>query len=230
MIHPMQLPDDGAPAHPAPDIRKWIHDMRNPLVPLMTGIEIMRGQDPDAERLQLLDIMAAEVDRLAAMLDDLDAGITPAPAGIAEDAMFLDDPAVQSPPGVTPESILVVDDNPNIIATLQLMFGDRGHVVFAATSGEDAVSLAREFKPSVCLCDISLPAMDGFSAASQLRTARPGIRLFSMSGLDDPETRTHSKAAGFGAHFRKPVAFDEMIRVIERDPEAEKRARLDSNQ
>jgi len=196
------------------EVRKLLHDLRNPLTPLVTGIEILKGQGPNALQQRTLEMMNAQVRQLVELLDRFERNCeAEASAGDEADSHTTGGAA---PTGEGPRSILIIDDNPNILAALTIMFEDRGYSVRAAIKAEDAVTLAETFKPDVCLCDISLPTLDGYEAASQLREAHPGMRMFSMSGLDAPEDRAQSKAVGFIAHFGKPFIFDEMIQTIER--------------
>lgn len=198
-----------------PDSRILVHDIRNALAPLLTGIEILRGRGAVGDQLTVLEIMTAQVRLLTTILDHHSGG-TSGDLDTSGGATEGSGPII--PESVEPETktVLVVDDNPNIIAALKMMFEDGRYIVLAATKAEDAVGLAIQFKPDVCLCDISLPTMDGFAAAAELSRAHPSMRLFSMSGLDDLNIRKQSLDAGFRAHFKKPVPFEEIIRVFDR--------------
>jgi CheY-like chemotaxis protein len=203
---------------PAPnDIRILVHDVRNALTPVFTGIEILRGRGLPDDQRALLDMMASQVGLLTDILNghERESG-----DGFPEmtDARAASATSEPSQPDIASRSVLVVDDNPNILASLKMLFEDRAYTVFAAINAEDAVDLAARFKPGFCLCDISLPTIDGFAAASKLLLANPAMRLFSMSGLDDLSDREQSQKAGFLAHFKKPILFDEMIHIMERRP------------
>jgi CheY-like chemotaxis protein len=79
--------------------------------------------------------------------------------------------------------ILVVDDEPDIRVTTQVLLELYGHTVETAANGAEAVQAARNGKPDVVLLDLSMPVMDGFTAARKLRelpnTASALILAFS---------------------------------------------------
>ena len=72
------------------------------------------------------------------------------------------------------------------------------------------------FAPDVALLDIGLPDMDGYELARALRERLPGITLAALTGYGQPEDRERSRAAGFDVHLVKPVAIEEVLRVIAR--------------
>jgi CheY-like chemotaxis protein len=195
-------------------MRVLVHDARDALAPLLMGIEILRNRGISEDQTAILDMMSNQVATLSGILNlRADGDFAPSDKDEQEDANL--QPLHETTARPKPESILIVDDNPNIIAFLQTLFEDRDYTVFAAIKAEDAVALAAQFKPDLCLCDIGLPTVDGYYAASDLLQAHPDMRLFSMSGLDDLHDQEQSLAAGFRAHFKKPIPFDEMIRTIE---------------
>lgn len=196
--------------------RILVHDARDALAPILMGIEILRGRGVSEDQVAILEMMSNQVATLSDILNLKPAKYSellgqPSHEGTIKGA------SIKSPAPAEPSSVLIIDDNPNIIAFLKTLFEDRDYTVFAAITAEDAVALASQVKPDVCLCDIGLPTVDGFAAASELLQAHPGMRIFSMSGLDDPGLSDPSRlqAAGFQAHFKKPIPFEEMIGIME---------------
>ncbi|NVB84807.1 MAG: response regulator [Kofleriaceae bacterium] len=112
--------------------------------------------------------------------------------------------------------ILVVDDYPGAAeiscTLLQLM----GHEGFAATSGQDALARAGEVELDVVILDLSLPDINGYDVARQLR-ARAGRRIFiaAMTGWNTTEDRARSRAAGIDMHVAKPTSADKLSQVIQ---------------
>jgi Response regulator containing CheY-like receiver, AAA-type ATPase, and DNA-binding domains len=197
------------------DIGRLLHNFRNPLTPLVMGIEILKASTSDPKHHQLLDMMHGQVRQLTGMLDRFENSTTTPPSPEQGKTAA---PGEQELTGNGPgevRSVLIIDDNPNILASLQILFEERDYSVLAAMKAEDAIALAENHRPSVCLCDISLPTLDGFEAASELRKAHAGMLMFSMSGFDSREDREQSRAVGFLDHFRKPFIFDEVLQIIE---------------
>ncbi|MEJ0039712.1 MAG: ATP-binding protein [Gammaproteobacteria bacterium] len=77
--------------------------------------------------------------------------------------------ATEDRAAVAPRRILVVDDNRDIAESLGLLLQLEGHAVRIAYDGQQALSVADDFKPEVVLLDIGMPNMNGHETASELR-------------------------------------------------------------
>ena len=76
-------------------------------------------------------------------------------------------------------------------------------VVGEASDGTEAITLAQALQPDVVLMDISLPTMDGITAAAAIRTAAPHCAVVFLSLYDDAATRERADAAGAVAFVGK---------------------------
>ena len=128
-------------------------------------------------------------------------------------------PTVAEAPAMAAEGrrILVVEDNPDLAATLRDFLELSGHEVELASSGRDGVLAARQFHPEVVLCDIGLPGMDGFEVAAELRRdpTTADAQLIAVTGYGREEDRRRSKAAGFDLHLTKPVDPAQLRQVLQ---------------
>jgi len=106
--------------------------------------------------------------------------------------------------------VLVVDDNPDAADSAAVLLELMGHRVEVAYDGESALEAARQTRFDAVLLDLAMPIMDGFEAADQLRRLQPAPVLVACSAWDDASTRRRAHAAGFSAHFAKPVAGKEL--------------------
>lgn len=115
-----------------------------------------------------------------------------------------------------PRRVLVVDDNTDAADTLALLLRQAGHAVAVAHDGAEALAQAAVIKPQVALLDIGLPGMDGYELAQRLREhpATAGAALAAVSGYGQPEDQARTRAAGFDAHFVKPVNFDRLAQFL----------------
>lgn len=112
-----------------------------------------------------------------------------------------------SGPHEKPRRILVVDDNIDAADSLAMLLRLEGHEVETAYSAHGALEATERLKPDVVVLDIGLPQLDGYEVARQLR-ANPtlsGMQLIALTGYGQNEDRARSIAAGFDAHFTKPV-------------------------
>ena len=120
--------------------------------------------------------------------------------------------AVDGPP---PRRILVVDDSADAAESLALLLRMKGHEVSVAYDGPRAVELAETERPAVMLLDIGLPGMDGYEVCRRLRAG--GLSdtfIVAMTGYGQDSDRERSLQAGFDGHTVKPVAMEELMRVI----------------
>ena len=123
-------------------------------------------------------------------------------------------PARRAPDGA--QRILVVDDNPDAAEMLSEMLGTDRYLVRLAHDGPTALAVASEFQPDIAILDIGLPVMDGFELASRF-AQHPQLRrtrLIAVTGYGQPQDQARSAAAGFAAHFVKPVDIDELLATI----------------
>jgi CheY-like chemotaxis protein len=80
---------------------------------------------------------------------------------------------------------------------------------------DKGLALVDAFRPDVAILDIGLPKIDGISLAEKIRAATAGrCRLIAVTGYGLAEDRTRTKAAGFEAHFVKPVDLDVLVDAL----------------
>lgn len=125
-------------------------------------------------------------------------------------------PGEAPPTNSGPQRVLIIEDMPDVAHTLRAVLEGEGHVVKVAQDGREGLELAKAFAPSVVLCDIGLPGMNGYEVARALR-ADPALRsayCVALSGYAMPEDVRRSKEAGFEAHHAKPLTRDGMRRLL----------------
>ena len=103
--------------------------------------------------------------------------------------------------------VLIVDDNPIILATLRTLVRRWSYDVQTAADGPAAVEAACTFQPDVVLLDIGLPGMNGYEVAEHLRehSELQNTQVVAITGYSQDEFRQRSEEAGFTAHLLKPV-------------------------
>jgi signal transduction histidine kinase len=125
---------------------------------------------------------------------------------------------------VSPQKILVVDDNRDGAEAMALYLEDLGHEVAVAADGVTGLAMAERLRPQLVLLDIGMPGMDGYEVARRLR-AEPWSRnvvMLAISGYDSEEDRQRSLAAGCDEHLVKPVEPQSIVKFLashgRRDP------------
>ena len=92
-----------------------------------------------------------------------------------------------------PKSILVVDDEPGVVAVLTEVFSEDGYTVDAAANGQDALKKLQELAFDVIACDIRMPKMDGPTLYRVIERQEPHLleRLIFLTG-DPLNPTTHT--------------------------------------
>ncbi|MBD8632372.1 PAS domain S-box protein [Oxalobacteraceae sp. CFBP 8755] len=108
---------------------------------------------------------------------------------------------------IGPLRILVTDDNVDAAVTLSMLLEMEGHAVTVAHDGQRALQVAAQYRPDVVFLDIGLPDMSGHDVARALRQIAGLERctIVAVSGWGAQDDLARSRAAGFDAHFTKPV-------------------------
>ncbi len=115
-----------------------------------------------------------------------------------------------------PLKILIIEDNPDIADTLADLLSDRGHQVSVANTGARGVELVRDERPTVVLCDLGLPGMDGHEVCRTVRglDLDPRPIMIALTGWGREDDRRRTKEAGFDHHLVKPIAADKLNEVL----------------
>jgi signal transduction histidine kinase len=129
-------------------------------------------------------------------------------------------PAIPSASLGASRRILLIEDNADTNATLQMLLELDGHQVTTASDGITGLSLASKHIYDIIICDIGLPGLDGFEVMSRIRqqSAQPWPFAIALSGYGQPEDRTRAAGAGFDHFLLKPVQGELLMHVIASHP------------
>jgi two-component system response regulator MprA len=107
-------------------------------------------------------------------------------------------------------SILVVDDDPEIVSLVKRGLAYEGYTVETAADGNEALAKAREHEPDLVILDIMMPGVDGVEVARRLRRGSdvPIIMLTAKGTVADKVTGLES---GADDYLVKPFAMDELL-------------------
>jgi CheY-like chemotaxis protein len=113
-------------------------------------------------------------------------------------------------------TILIVDDEPDIRAMLELGLESDGYVTLAADCGERAIELFKVHRADLVICDIRMPGIGGLATISALRAHDPEVPVIIASGYLAPRTIEQSKGLGGVVFIRKPFLFRELLSEVHR--------------
>ncbi len=113
--------------------------------------------------------------------------------------------------------ILVVDDEPAVLALTATMLGRAGYRVLEAEGGEEALILAAQPASQIdlLLTDVMMPGMNGYELGERLQTERPDVKIVYMSGFTDQILMESTGRAVINAPFlRKPFTQHRLVTKI----------------
>ncbi len=117
---------------------------------------------------------------------------------------------------MTKQSILVVDDDPEIVAMLNTRLSHRGYKVSTAPDGHKALELAKREHPDLVLLDVMMPGKSGWEVARALKqdptTAK--IKIVMVTAIGEKTNELTSDLYGADAHVDKPFEFEQLESVI----------------
>lgn len=108
--------------------------------------------------------------------------------------------------------VLVVDDEPDIRATVAEMLEIEGYDVDEAANGADALAAIDRRQPDVILLDMRMPVLDGWGFAAELNRREMAIPIVVMTAARDAARWAAEIAAN--AALAKPFGFDDLIRTV----------------
>jgi two-component system response regulator MprA len=107
-------------------------------------------------------------------------------------------------------TVLIVDDEPQIVEFLLVGFGYEGFTVTVAMTGPDALSSITRQKPDIVILDIMLPGLDGMAVAQQMRRTHD-TAIIMLTAKEDVEDRVAGLDNGADDYVTKPFAFKELM-------------------
>ena len=102
--------------------------------------------------------------------------------------------------------LLVVDDIPVIRSTVARIVTNQKpslQPVIQASTGEEAVNLARLYRPDIILMDIKMPKLDGLQAVSIIRNEHPAAKIIMLTAYDEVNKAKEAVQRGASAYFVK---------------------------
>jgi CheY-like chemotaxis protein len=110
--------------------------------------------------------------------------------------------------------VLVVDDEPDIRATVSAMLEIEGYSVDLAANGADALEALESGRPDLILLDMRMPVLDGWGFAAEMRRRGHRVPIVVMTAARDAARWAGEIAAS--AFVSKPFRYDDLIGALER--------------
>ena len=117
--------------------------------------------------------------------------------------------------GITPggERILVVDDEPDIVALVVYHLAKAGFRISTASNGADALRIAQQDRPALIVLDLMLPGMSGLEVLEQLRADESGqdVAVLLLTARRDEPDRIKGLSSGADDYLTKPFSPQELV-------------------
>ncbi len=115
------------------------------------------------------------------------------------------------------KKILIVDDEPNIVMTLEYTFKKSNYEVFIARDGQEALDILKTNFPDVIILDIMMPMVDGFATLEQIRKDAnlQHTKVMFLSAKNKESDIEKGLALGADAYMTKPFSIKKVVEKVE---------------
>lgn len=120
-------------------------------------------------------------------------------------------------PGATCRTVLVIDDEPIVRQSLEILLETYGFQVALARNGAQGLAAFRRIEPDLVLTDIVMPVQDGIETILTMRRERPGARIIAMSGAGPVGNSDYvdiARQLGADAAVPKPLEGNKLIAAV----------------
>ena len=114
------------------------------------------------------------------------------------------------------KKVLIVDDEPNIVASLEYLMGKAGYEEAVARDGDEALAAVDAFRPDLVLLDVMMPKQSGYEVCQKMR-GRPDlrdIRIVMLSAKGREAEVSKGLSVGADAYVTKPFSNRELMAQV----------------
>ena len=117
---------------------------------------------------------------------------------------------------MTPKKLLVADDEPNIVISLEYLMKREGYGVLVATDGNQALEAIQREQPALVLLDVMMPGKTGFEVCQAVRAdpALDGVRILMLTAKGRETDVGKGLALGANAYMTKPFSTRELVQKV----------------
>lgn len=115
-----------------------------------------------------------------------------------------------------PKSVLIVDDERNIVISLTYLMEKSGYDVMVARDGEEALDIARSRRPDLILLDVMIPKVDGYNVCQEIR-ADPdlsGTKIIMLTAKGRDVEMEKGLALGADVYLTKPFSNSQLAQAV----------------
>ncbi len=110
--------------------------------------------------------------------------------------------------------VLVLDDEKGLCEDMKEFFAYRGYKVFAATSGEQAVSIIKKENLDILVLDIKMEGIDGLKVLKTAKEKDPKVKAIMVTALRDEDMKRQALSLGASEYVTKPFSYEKLETLI----------------
>ncbi len=115
------------------------------------------------------------------------------------------------------KTILLVDDDPEILNAMRLVFDKRGYRVLTASDGNMGLAVAERDAPDLVIVDMMMPKKSGFLVLEKLKARNREVpRVIMITANEGSRHRAYAEMLGVDDYIRKPFAMDRLVESVEK--------------
>lgn len=113
--------------------------------------------------------------------------------------------------------ILIVDDEPNILLSLEYLMTKQGYQVYIARDGEEALQIINQFIPEIVILDIMMPKVDGYEVCKYIKSqAKTQLsKVIFLSAKSKSEEIAEGMQLGADLYITKPFSTRNLVKQVE---------------
>ncbi len=108
-------------------------------------------------------------------------------------------------------SLLIVDDEPNLLSMLAAALRHNGFDVTTASDGREALAAVKDHRPDLIVLDVMMPELDGFEVCRRLRFEGDQTPILFLTARDSTEDKVRGLTLGGDDYLEKPFSLEELV-------------------
>jgi DNA-binding response OmpR family regulator len=116
-----------------------------------------------------------------------------------------------------PKKVLIVDDEPNIVLSVEFLMQREGHEVITAGDGQEAIELLAKSRPDLMILDVMMPRKNGFEVCAEVRAnpALSGMPILMLTAKGREAEMKKGLSLGADAYITKPFSTHELVAQVQ---------------
>ena len=114
------------------------------------------------------------------------------------------------------KKVLIVDDEPNIVVSVEFLMQREGHEVATAADGQEAMDLLKESRPDLLILDVMMPRKNGFEVCAEVRADNrlSGMPILMLTAKGREAEMKKGLSLGADAYITKPFSTHELVMKV----------------